>query len=324
MHVAITDRLDRIQERRPWLALPLAVVKRYGEHNGGRLSAAIAYFSFFSLFPLLLVFVSVLDIVIGDRPDLRDDIADSVLGNIPLIGTRVESPATAISGNYLTVGVGIATALWAGMGAVVALEGALNTVWDVRPSKRPNFLFARLRALGVLLALLVGVTATFAVGSLGRAIDLGVLAAIGTLLANAALNVLGMLVVFRLLTATSDPWRHHLPGAVVGGLAVFALQQLGGALADRYVANASDTYGTFAVVIGLLVWLHFVSQAIVLSAELNAVTARDLTPRTLGDEISDADRRAMLLNIERVRHEDELAATVAVPADRAPDGRDLD
>ena len=55
----VVDRIDRVQRRRPLLAFPFAVFKRYGEDNGGWVSALISYYGFFSLFPLLVVFVSV-------------------------------------------------------------------------------------------------------------------------------------------------------------------------------------------------------------------------------------------------------------------------
>jgi Virulence factor BrkB len=55
-------------------------------------------------------------------------------------------------------------------------------------------------------------------------------------------------------------WRELVSGALVGGVAFTVLEVVGGALVGRHARGASDTYGTFAVVIGLLVWLYLLAQ----------------------------------------------------------------
>src|SRR5215207_1746864 len=81
-------RIDGFQQRHRVLGLPIAVFKRFGEHGGGRLSATISYYAFFSLFPLLLVFVTILGLVLQDNPSLQDDLVDGALGQIPVIGSQ--------------------------------------------------------------------------------------------------------------------------------------------------------------------------------------------------------------------------------------------
>ena len=88
------ERLDRLQQRFPFLSLPIAVFKRFGEHGGGRLVTTISYWSFFSIFPLLLVFVAILDTVLEDNPELRQDLLDSALGQVPVIGTQLAESQT--------------------------------------------------------------------------------------------------------------------------------------------------------------------------------------------------------------------------------------
>lgn len=314
--MSVIATLDRLQRQRTWLATPTAVVKRFTEHNGTRMSAAIAFFAFFSIFPLLLVFVSVLDLALTDRPELRADLVDSAVGRLPLIGQQIDAPNSAASGSITTVFVGIAGALWAGLGAMAALSSAFGTIWDVRPSQRPNFVRKRVQGLFAVVSIAVLVAASTVIGNVAAILGVTV-ATIGIgLLSNLGLNVGGLLLVFHFLSPNTDPWRVHVPGAVVGGTAIFVLQQVGGAIARRYVANASDTYGTLAVVIGLLVWLHFVTRVIVLAAETNAVLAHDLSPRSVdGDVVTQGDRRAMLHNTERVLHDEQLSPVVKVPSD---------
>ena len=63
--------LDRFQQNGPWLAFPVAVWKKFGDDQAGNLAALIAYYGFASLFPLLLVLVTVLDIVLAHDPTLK-------------------------------------------------------------------------------------------------------------------------------------------------------------------------------------------------------------------------------------------------------------
>ena len=64
-------------------------VKRFSEHRGASLAATISYYSFFSVFPLMLAFVTILGIVLDDNPDLRDDLVEGALGQIPVIGSQI-------------------------------------------------------------------------------------------------------------------------------------------------------------------------------------------------------------------------------------------
>lgn len=316
----VAERIDDLQRERPWLSLPIAVGKRFSEHNGGRLSAAIAFFGFFSLFPLMLVFVSVIDLVLESRPDLRGDLVDSALAQLPLIGSKIEAPASTASGELLPVIVGISLALWAGLGVTSALANAFATVWDARPSSRPNMIVARLHGLVAVIAIGALVAASTVVGNLAGLFGIGAIGTVVGVALNLVVNIVGLLAVFVFLTPSAHRWRDHRTGAVVGGVGLLALQQFGSLIARRYVENSSDTYGTLAVVIGLLVWIHFVTRVVVLSAELNAVLARDLHPRSLADDVvSDADRAAMLLNTERVLYDEQLSPVVRVPADDAVD-----
>jgi len=90
---------------------------------------------------------------------------------------------------------------------------------------------------------------------------------------------------FRVLTHRDFGWRDILPGAIVGAIGWVALQALGGWFVSSRIKGASQTYGTFAVVIGLLTWLYFIGQVVVLSAEVNVVVSEHRWPRHLtGDD----------------------------------------
>jgi len=68
---------DAWQRRHALGGFPVAVLKKFNEDDGPNLAALIAYYAFFSLFPLLLVFVSILGFVLEGNPSLRDDVVDT-------------------------------------------------------------------------------------------------------------------------------------------------------------------------------------------------------------------------------------------------------
>src|SRR5439155_11322447 len=84
------DRVDRYQRGRRWLAFPLAVVKKFGDDKAGYLAALVAYYTFFSMFLLLIVFVTTLGFVLHGNKQLTDSIAGSVLGQFPVIGHEIK------------------------------------------------------------------------------------------------------------------------------------------------------------------------------------------------------------------------------------------
>ena len=277
----LVQRVDRLQKERPWLAVPVATFKKFGEDRAGSLAGLIAYYGFFSLFPLLLVFVAVLGLVLSGRPELQGDILDSALAQFPVLGDQIRENTGRLEASGLAFVVGLGSALWAGTGVMKAAEDAMNDVWDIPMRARPNFVMTVLRAVLMLFVLGTGVLATTLLTGLAGSLDpWPPLRVIGIAL-GAALNVGIFLLGFRVLTVRNLPVRRLLPGAVVAGLAWMVLQALGGYLLGNQVKNASQTYGAFAVVIGLLWWLYLQAQVVLLSAELNVVLADRLWPRSL-------------------------------------------
>lgn len=289
-------KLDQLQRERSWLGFPLGVLKRFGEDGAGRLAAVISYYAFFSVFPLLLAFVTILGFALEGDDELRQDLIDSAVGQIPVLGQQIADASDSLTGSGLALAIGLGGALWAGMGAMLAGQHAMNTVWDVPRFRLPKLPVARLRALGGLAVLGVGVLGSTAVAGVASATaGIPVLGRVGLLVANLAVNVVVLVLAFRVLTAERQPWRDLLPGAVVGAVGYVILQNLGAFLIDRFVTGASDTYGTFAVVIGLLTWFHLIGQVTVLAAEVNAVRVRRMWPRSLGKDapLTEGDRRAL-------------------------------
>jgi YihY family inner membrane protein len=278
--------VDRFQADRPWLAVPVATVKKFGDDRAGSLAALIAYYGFFSLFPLLVVLVTIVGFVLSGHEGLQHDILNSAVAQFPVIGDQLRRNTGRLDTNGLALVVGSVVALWAGTGVVKAAQDAMNDVWAVPRQKRPNLLKATARSF-VMFAVLGGglVLTTALTGAIGTNL---VPRPVGVVL-GAALNIAIVLGAFRVLTIPAVGLRTLLPGAILAGLAWLGLQFGGGYLLDNQVSKASETYGTFAVVIGLLWWMHLQAQILLYAAELNVVLARRLWPRHLSENESAPD-----------------------------------
>jgi YihY family inner membrane protein len=272
-------RADRFQRGRTWVAVPVAVVKKFGDDRGGRWAALVAYYGFLSIFPLLLAFTTVLSLVVQGDADLQSRILGSALAQFPIVGVEIQENLGHLEGSWMALVIGLALAIWGGMGVVLALGDALDDVWGVPRRERPGFLRGRLRALAAL-ALLGALT-------VGSGVLAGVGAAAGSggrwlsILATFAFDLVALAAAFRYLTTAGVRWRQVLPGAATAAVAWIALLSLGTWLVDRHLRNASDLYGFFGIVLGLLWWMFLGAQLLLLSAELNVVLTRRLWPRDL-------------------------------------------
>lgn len=306
--------VDRFQQRHTVVAFPIAVFKKFGDDEGGRLAALIAYYGFFSVFPLLLVFTSVLGFVLGAHPDLREDIIDTAFAQFPVIGRSVADRADVdtLEGNWPSIVVGGVTALWAGLGVAQAAQTAMNTVWGIPRANWPNFLLRRVRALGMLLLLgTIVILSTFTSGfGASGAPDHWLFVAASWVLA-VLLNLALFMLTYQILTARALTWRNVLPGALVAALAWTALQAVGGYFVTNQLRDASDVYGTFALVIALLVWIGLGAQVALLCAEVNVVLNQRLWPRSLVQPpLTEGDRRVYTAIVERERMRPEQTVDV--------------
>jgi YihY family inner membrane protein len=285
--------LDRAQQRHPAVALPLAVYKKFNEDNGGQLAGLIAYYGFFSLFPLLLVFVTVLGLVLRGDVTLQHQIENSSLASFPIIGATIRKNVHSLSVGGLPLAIGIVTALLAGLGVVHATQIAQDRLWGVAQGEGNSWWRWRLRGLAMLAILgVINVAATVIDGWVDAGSSPGILATLGALIVSLALDLGLFIAVFVLLTSYRASVREILPGAIVATIVWQILQHAGGYIVVHDLKKTSDTYGLFAIVLGTLAWLHLGAQATLYAAQLNVVRSKKLWPRALlgGDDASGEPR----------------------------------
>jgi YihY family inner membrane protein len=285
--VSRSDRLDRFQRRHPWAGFPLAVAYKFFDDQGNYLTAIITYYGFLSLFPLLLLLVSILGFALHNDPELQEQVLNSALARLPVIGQQLAGNVQSLRGSVVAVVVGLVGGVYGSLGVVQAAQNAFNKVWAVPRHARPNPLLARLRSMLMLVVIGLGVVLSTALsaitavaGHLGGE-EIGAEIKVLAALAAIALNIALFVFAFRLLTSGPMSSRQVLPGAVLTAVSWQLLQSAGTYYLGNSLRGTSATYGLFGVVLGLLVWLYLSAFTVVLGAELNVVRVRRLYPRSL-------------------------------------------
>jgi membrane protein len=311
--MAVLQHIDRAQQRVRAGSILVATAKKFSEDHSTNLAAMIAFWAFFSLFPLLLVLVTVLGWVLS--PSDRVSVLTHVSTMLPLLDS---SSLSSLTGSWWPLALGLATALWSGLAVVKALQFALNAVWELPYHRQPRLLAQVRRSLAVLATVGAGLVFTTLLSSLitsaSSGVNLGPAGRIGGYVLAVVLDVGLLVVAFRWLTERDVSVRDVLPGAVLAGVAFFVLQELSAFIISRHLKSAQSTYGHFATVITILWWFYLQSLITLLGAQLNTVLREHLYPRSIVDAPqTEADDRALqAYAAERTYHPDEdVRATVA-------------
>jgi membrane protein len=286
---------DRLQRRRPWLAFGAAVVKKFGDDQAGNLAALIAYYAFVAIFPLLLVFVTVLDVVLRHNPALQKKVLTWALHAYPVFGPKILDSVHALSSTGIALVVGLIGALLGARGVAAAVQNALDSVWAVPLHRRPAFPWSTLRGIGLIAVLGLGQILTAflsgVAGGLGHLVT-GFPAEAGSAVLAFVLNIGLFWVVFRLATAAEVSWAELRPAAVLSAVSWQVLLLLGGYIVGHLLRHSSAVYGVFGLVLGLLAWLYLQAQITLYAVEICTVRSWRLWPRSLVPPPTEADQRA--------------------------------
>jgi YihY family inner membrane protein len=303
--------IDRFQQRHTVLGFPFGVLKKYGDDQGGKKAALLAHYGFLSLFPLLLVFLTLLGYALANDPELQQAVIDTLARQFPVLGSQIEKSISTINGSGVALAVGVLGTLWGGLGITQSFQDAMNDIWNVPRRQRPNFWWRLARGLAALLLVAGELVAATVLAQLGIA-GPGLLGRVDLLGGSFLLNLLLLLLMFQVLTGTRLRWRWLLPGAAVGALGWSVLQTVGVQVVNHQLERANLLYGVFAVVLVLLGWLYLSTQLVLYAAEVNVVLARRLWPRSLlQPPLTEPDREVLtaLARTEERRPEQRVQVT---------------
>ncbi|NLN74755.1 MAG: YihY/virulence factor BrkB family protein [Armatimonadetes bacterium] len=239
--------------------------------NGFLLAAAVSFYTFLSLFPLLLVAVGILGYILRS-PEHAEAILTHFLGRVVIGTVAIDIVTSVLQGREAATGIGIVLLLWAGMAAALMLEQAVNLVWD-SPLRQGYF---KRRAVALLVLILVGalITVSFGITALVHIVRqlspsyVSSLSVVWKLLGHlvAALASVGLFtMVYKILPTTRAPLRVALAGGLFSGI----LWEIAKQIFTFYVvhfAAYSRVYGPLAGVMLLLIWINYSSVIAILGA----------------------------------------------------------
>jgi len=306
-------KADRVQQGNRVLAIAVATWKKFSDDQAGNLAALVAYYAFASVFPLLLVLVTVLNLVVRNNPGVREQLLNTALSQYPVIGDQLKrSVHHGLTSSGIALVIGLLLTLYGARGIAVSIQNAMNTVWEVPQYRRPGFPWSMLRSLGLIGVLGPGLIATITLSSLagGTGHINGALARVAAVVVSLILNVGLFWLGFRIATAKEVATRDLRLSAILAAIVWQLLQLLGGYFVGHQL-RTNSAYGVFGVVLGLLAWFYLQAQLTLYLTELNVVRVRRLWPRSLAPPpLTKADLRAYELYAQASQRRDDVDVAI--------------
>jgi membrane protein len=319
----IIRRIDAFQQGHSPIAFLFGVVKKFGDDNCGSLAALLAYYGLLSVFPLLLLLFTFLGLFFGHDVGLQHRIIHSALAQFPVVGQQLARPggiSSLRSSSAVGLAVGIIWLVWGSLGVTQAGQRAMADVWNVPHVVRPGFVPRLGRSLGFLGVLVLDVIVSTVLAGFvtfgGRAFWTAAVAVIAGLVVNVPLFVLG----FRILTPKSIATRSLITGAVSAAFGWSVLQYGGTWLVGHQLRHASQLYGYFASILGLVSFLFLAAEITLYAAEFNVVRLRHLYPRSiLQPPLTGADEAVLTALALQGQRRPEQSVHVQYPGEDAAD-----
>jgi membrane protein len=274
-----------------------SAASRFREARAPRLAAALAYYTVFSLAPLLVIVIAVVGLVYGS-----DEARSQLVGQLGqyvgpratgLIETMIQRTAETGSSVIATV-IGVATLLVGATTIFAQLQGALNEIWNVagdRSRGLVNLLVARLRGLGLVfvLGLLLLISFLLQAGLNVVMSDFAGLLPGGDWLWYLLNQLLTLALVatvfaglFKVLPDVDLDWGDVWTGAILAAV----LFKIGEVLIGLYLglSGVRSTYGAAGSLVVLLLWIYFSSQILLFGATFTRATAQGRAARLEGSK----------------------------------------
>jgi membrane protein len=272
--------LDRTQRKHPFFSFPFAVIKKYGEDQGGYQAALLTYYSFLSIFPALLVTTTAVQWLLHDDSHLKQRVITSVTDFFPLIGGQLQQNVHGFSKTGLPLLIGLLVLLYGLRGAADVFRHMVNTVWRVPVEERSGFWPALARSFSIVMVGGVGfvcsaIAASYAASAGHHLVIRGLLILLSSLFIFGA-----FLIVIKIALNKVVKVRQIWVGAATLAVGSLILQNVGGYALAHELKNLNNLYGTFAVVLGLFFWLYLITQLVVYSIQIDSVRSLKLWPRS--------------------------------------------
>jgi membrane protein len=263
-------------------------IQEWSEDKAPRLAAALAYYTIFSIAPLLVLVIAITGFIVGNNTTIRDQVITQVQGLVGQQGADAISQLIQQTGQprngILASVIGIVTLLFGATGLFGQLQDALNTIWDVQPKPgrkimgviKDRFLSFTL-VLGLCFLLLVSLVISAALSVLNGYFSsllggAGIIAQVINFIVSTAVITLIFAMIFKILPDIEIHWGDVWIGALVTAL----LFSIGKGALGLYLGRsaAASAYGAAGSLVVLILWVYYSAQILFFGAEFTQVYAR--------------------------------------------------
>ncbi|MDB5181366.1 MAG: ribonuclease [Candidatus Saccharibacteria bacterium] len=277
-----TRKIDAFQRSHTALAFPVAVVKRYGDEEAGKQAALVTYYAFLSVFPLLLIFITVLGIVVSSNPELEARITENVFHLFPALSRDLQDNVHTLKSSGPALALQALVLLYGARGLASILQDTFNNLWHIAKEHRPGILGDYARSFGMMIAvglgMILGSVLSFVLTSV---IHLGIIGVIFINLVNVAVTFGLILLVFRLGTSNKISLKKLILGAGIATIGLIIVQILGGYIMSEHLPKLEGSYGSFAITLGLLFWIYLQAQVLLYAIVTTVVRTEKDWPKKL-------------------------------------------
>lgn len=294
--------LSSVRAKRPLLDHLVRMYGRYQADTGDRLAAAVTFYWFLSLFPILLVAIAILGFALG--ADAQTQVVNGLHGYLPDSLSQTIGKVVATSKGKAGI-VGLLGTLLSGLGWIDALREAIRTIWH-QNATAGNFITRKLFDIGILIGLFAVIAASVVVSGAATTSTDGVLSFLGLThttgvgvltqllgyVIGGAVDTALFLYLFSRLARVRSPLRRIFKGALFGAVLFECVKYAGAFYVGRTTSKGEATYGTFAVVVGLLLFLNLISRVILLAAAFTVTAPYDSDVAPSGTADAEQARKA--------------------------------
>ena len=288
--------IDNFQQRHTFAAFPYALIKKYGDDDGGYQAALITYYGFLSLFPLLIVSLSIVDLTTRHNSVLRDRLLHSINDYLPIVGNQIQASVHGSGKSGIALIIGLLITLWGSKGIADAIQHAMNHIWQVPRPKRASFPKGPIKSLILVIGGGFGLVGAALLSGIATTVGHSIAFKIISIIISAAVLFVVFLLIFHVSVSGRRTFRDVFAGAIVAAIGFQILQTVGGYLITHQLKNLNGAYGQFGLVLAILFWLYLQAQVLMYAAEVNTVCVLKLWPRSLtNDPMTSADHEALRL-----------------------------
>lgn len=269
----------------------------WSEDKAARLAASLAYYTVFSIAPLLIIVIAVAGLVFG-REAAQGQIEAQIQGLIgedsaKFVQTLIEASSNKTTGTIATV-IGVVTLLFGATGLFGQLQDALNTIWEVTPKPGRGVLgiikdrfFSFTMVLGIGFLLMVSLVVSAALATVNEYVsglfdNLAFLGQVINFIVSFGVITLLFATIYKILPDVEIAWRDVWIGAAVTAL----LFTIGKFLIGLYIGHSAvaSSYGAAGALVVILLWVYYSAQILLLGAEFTQVYAKRFGSRLVPDE----------------------------------------